>query len=443
MINSKIGCFVLMLNLSKRMLFSPRWLSRCVVILIILLVPAVTIAAKAKDASIDARQIDRSIKYFAQLGMHRCGTNIDTKTKNWIKKRFEKYGLEVSEEPFTFRRPISRTAMISMKVDRINSRILPGMPLLNAVPTGERSISGQLGFLGQYGKIPVIHLYVTATSGTTQVRAKSLRQFKAALASGRYRAVVGITQGGYSGLVPLNIDLSRRYKTPAMLLSSTIGNYAEIYAEINNPIRFKTQIAYEESTGYNIIGKVLGSDSQAKPIVIIVPRSAWWYAAAERGTSVAAMLAAAKVLAKQPLKHTLYFVSTTGQEFYSLGLRKFLSAHPDLVKNAYAWIYLGANVGTNPKPDYIVQGSSRRMRRLVHRIFDEHDIKQVRWLHQPKAILSPLRKPFLHSDHAVIIAATNNRCDRMTCDKWPSAVNVKATLAFTQSLIQMLHYLSK
>lgn len=386
-------------------------------------------------------QVDGYVKYYAGFGLHRAGSRIDKRAANWIKKTLKKGKLTVSVEQFTFRRPVSRYAVVSMKTDRINNVILPGMPLLNAKPTN-RQITAKLGFVGQKGMVPVIHIYVTPSSGNAKLRAKSLKEFKDAVKSGDYKAVIGVTQGGYAGLVPITIDLNQHYKTPAMLMSSEIGNFAEIYAEINRPAKFLTRLKYENSKAQNIIGTIKGTNPQLTPIVVVVPRSAWWYAAAERGTGIAAFLSAAKALATVPHKRSIIFVSTTGQEFYSLGLRKFLETHPTLVKNAYAWIYIGANIGTKPVPHYIVQGSSRSMRRQVYRTFERYGVQHIQWLDSSPVILPPLTAAFNHSNHAVIIAATNNRCARMTCDKWPSNVNVEATLSFSRALMALLQQLA-
>lgn len=387
--------------------------------------------------TITYEQIDGYVKHYAGFGMHRAGSKIDRRTANWIRKFLKRSKLEVSVEPYTFNRPVSRYAVVSMKIDRINSVTLPGMPLLNAKPTNKK-VSAKLGFVGQDGTVPVIHIYVTPGSGNAKLRAKSIKQFKDAIESGRYRAVIGVTQGGYAGLVPLSVDLDKQYKTPAMLMSSEIGNFAEIYAEINNPVKFLTRLKHQKAKIENIVGEIKGTNPKLSPVVVIVPRSAWWYAAAERGTSVAAFLSAAKV----PHLRTIYFVSTSGQEYYSMGLKRFLQAHPQLYKTAYAWVYIGGNVGTKPVPHYIVQGSSRRMRRMVHRSLEEYGVGHLRWLDASPVLLPQLAKAFDHSNRAVIIAATNNRCSRMTCDKWPSNVNVEATLNFSKAMTSLIQKLA-
>lgn len=391
--------------------------------------------------TITYEQVDKYIKYFAGLGMHRAGSKIDRRAAHWIKTRFKRDKLEIQVEPYTFDRPVSRYAVVSMKIDRINSVILPGMPLLNAKPTN-RPIKTKLGFVGQDGTVPVIHIYVTPQSGNAKLRAKSIKEFKDAVKSGRYKAVIGVTQGGYAGLVPLAVDLNKKYDTPAMLMSSEIGNFAEVYAEINNPVKFLTRMRYKKSKVENIIGIIKGTNPKLTPIVVITPRSAWWYAAAERGTGVAAFLSAAKALAKVPHLRTIYFVSTSGQEYYSLGVKKFMETHPQLSKDAFAWIYVGGNIGTKPVPHYILQGSSRSMRRMVHRALNRFGIEHLKWIDSSPVLLPPLKEAFDESDHAVIIAATNNRCARMTCDKWPSNVNVEATLKFSKALTALIEQLA-
>ena len=418
---------------------------RLILVGLLLFVVVSTFAATDKTTTqpvaITFDQIDDYIKLFATQGMHRSGSKIDKRTALILKRHLRQAGLKVSLEPFTFKRPISRGAMLSMKVDKINSRMMPGMPLLNSRPTGG-NIRGLLGFVGEDGKIPVIHIYVTPGSANAKLRAVSLKRFKDAVASGRYPAVIGVTQGGYAGLVPLMIDLKKHYKTPAVLLSSALGNFVEIYAEINNPITFRTQIRYETAKAYNIIATVPGRDPKLKPLIVVTARSAWWYAAAERGTGVAAWLAVAKQIASIHPKRTVVFVSTTGQEYYLLGLKRFIKEHPSLANNAYGWIYIGANVGTKPSPHYIIQGSTRKIRRLVNRAFEDNGLVRIRWVDASPVLVRPLSNFFGKSNQSVIIAATNNRCVRMTCDKWPSAVNIEATLSFAKALDKIVRKLS-
>ena len=391
--------------------------------------------------TITYEQIDKYVKYYAGLGHHRAGSKIDKRAAIWIRNLLKQDKLDVSVESYTFNRPVSRYAVVSMKIDRINSVILPGMPLLNSKPTNQ-AIKTNLGFVGQDNTVPVIHIYVTPASGDAKLRAKSIKEFKDAIESGRYRAVIGVTQGGYAGLLPLSIDLNKHYKTPAMLMSSEIGNFAEIYAEINNPVKFLTRINYKKATVDNVVGVIKGTNPNLSPVVVIAPRSAWWYAAAGRGSGVAAFLSAAEALAKTSHLRTIYFVSTSGQEYYSMGVKKFLEAHPNLEKQAYAWIYIGGNIGTKPVPHYIVQGSSRLMRRMVHRAFHENGVENLQWLDSSPVILPVLTQVFNHSDHAVIIAATNNRCARMTCDKWPSNVNIEVTLNFSKAMTILIQTLA-
>jgi len=389
-------------------------------------------------------EIDDYVKRFATQGLHRAGSRIDRRTAKVLQQTLKRGGLKnVVLEKFTFKRPISRGAMISMKIDKINSRMMPGMPYLGSRSTGGMSRRAELGFLGQDGKIPVMHLYVTPSSATPRLRAKSLRQFKEAVASGRYPAVIGITQGGYTGLLPLMVDLDQKYKTPAILISSSFGNFVEIYAEINNPVTYRSGIRYEHAKAYNVVAKVEGSDPQLKPLVVVTSRSGWWTVAAERGTGVAAWLAVAQRVAKSKPKRTVIFVSTTGQEYYSLGLKRFLRANPNLETNAYGWIYIGANIGAKPKPHYIVQSSSRQMRRMAERAFEKNGVEKIRWIDRAMSLVKPLGDAYAHSQHSLIIAATNNRCYRMTCDKWPSAVNVDATLAFAKSLNTVIDKLAQ
>src|SRR5262249_55595717 len=79
------------------------------------------------------------------------------------------------------------------------------------------------------------------------------------------------------------------------------------------------------------------------PLVVMTPRSGWWQCASERGGGLACWMESIRAVgAAKPLRPVI-FVASSGHELGHYGLDAFLKARPRLIKNATAWIHLGAN----------------------------------------------------------------------------------------------------
>lgn len=396
--------------------------------------------AKKRILRMTSMKLDALLKTYSRQGHHRTGSHTSQQSGRWIQSLLQGYGYQVTMSPLSFQRSTAGRSTIDLIQDK---RTLVGMPLLNSKGTGRWGVEGRLGLPGEVGKIPVFHLYAMLPS--KQFSAQTLRQnyeaFNQLVMSGSYPAVIAVTQGDRAGLVALNINTSEQVKTPVILISSMWGNLLEMKAKIHSEIRLRTQINTEKATDYTVIAKLPGRDPSAKPVVVILPRTGWYSAGAESGSSVVAMLMAAEKAAHDlNARRTLIWVALTGNELTNMGIHHFVKAHHDLISGAHAVIYIGPNIAVRPHPNYVAQASSQALQEMATRSMMAGNMQGVHWLGSSKPSVGLARWADVNVPY-ISIAALNNACFNMECDKWTN-VDIIEELRFTRALYGMVAHLA-
>jgi hypothetical protein len=77
----------------------------------------------------------------------------------------------------------------------------------------------------------------------------------------------------------------------------------------------------------------------------MTPRSGWWHCASERGGGLACWTEAIRAVVSARTQRTVIAIASSGHELGHLGLDRLLDGRRSLVKEASAWIHLGANIG--------------------------------------------------------------------------------------------------
>lgn len=373
---------------------------------------------------------------------HRTGSKEDADTANWLKEAFAENNIECALDPFTFKRPVTEEAMLVLNTlpHPLN---MEGMALLNSQSTAASGYTGVVGSEKENNVVPVIYRYVMMPDRTVtqQFMQKNREDVEKVLSDTRYPAVIIITQGNKEGFAPFNIDLSHSYPRPVILLSSIYADDIELQSKINLSMRLTTAIRRREATAFNVVAKILGTDPNLKPLILVVNRSAWYRAAAEHGSALAAMLYVAERLKKVPPVRTVYFLALTGHEFGDLGLKQFETSYPGLVQNAYAWVAIGDNIAAEQNPSYTFYVNTKDFKNAAVTAFTRNHIYPLHVYQQFPAssrlgqILSQNKVPFLQ------ISGMSNRCFHMDCDKWPNAVNLGSEEKFARSLLQLVNQL--
>lgn len=365
------------------------------------------------------------IQFYSQQGNQRTGSTADKNTLTWMEKILKNEGYKVTFQSFPFLQTFQSKATLTFKT--LDYRTLEGMTLFNSEGTDSNGLTAQFGEPDEAGYIPVFHYFVMLPHEnlSSEFIQKNHQKLDKLLASNQYPAVVVVTQGNKRGLAPFNINLHNSYHIPIVLISSSFGNLLEMEAKINKRVRIIAKNKRKESTGYNLIASLKGQNPKAKPLIIMVSRNTWWRGSAERGTGIAAWLAVAKKLSLIHPKRSVIMVALGGSELGHLGYRQFLHEYHSLIKTAYAWIYIGANIAGQPPSSLYIKTNDRKLYQLTRNVLIMHHFTDV--------ILA--KKSFHDSKTpAISFIGRSNECYHLRCDKWPTTVSIDNEMLFIKTL---------
>jgi len=379
---------------------------------------------------ITSHQLDGFIQAYSQRGRHRTGSEVAKRDATWLRGILQDNGYKVSVENYAFTRVVAPDAKVILKL--LNKRVLLGMPLYNAKPIKRGGTWGRLGAVNSGGSVALFHLYVTLPTNTiTQSMIRANHQdFRKLLSSAHNKVVIAITQGASTGLAPIDVNLNEHYNVPVILLSNSHGNLLEMQAKINKKVKIIAPLRYQPAMSSNLMAIRRGSDPQLRPILVLVSRNAWYEAAAGQGTGLAAWLATAVAQSAKHPKRSVIFVALSGNELGHLGYAKFMRQHADLIKQAKVAIYVGGNIAAGSRPHYVVKVTSPSLRNLVSSIFSSAHIQNAFYSH----FNSKLGKTV----SVISINGMRNPCYHLTCDTWPTNVNIQAEVDFARALNQMV-----
>ena len=133
-------------------------------------------------------------------------------------------------------------------------------------------------------------------------------------------------------------------------------------------MEFTAHVELEASSAINVQVTIKGKQPELSPLAIMTPRSAWWTCTSERGGGITVWLECIRQFAASPPARDVIFTANSGHELSHLGLDHFLRNHESLIKDAHAWLHLGANFGARDGRE-IVHASSEKYLDLMRRNF--------------------------------------------------------------------------
>jgi len=290
-------------------------------------------------------RVARILEAFDAQGNHRTGTDVDNRSAEWLAAEVRRLGIEPSLEPFTLNRVDPQECYLAVGGRRIDS-----VPIFDAGFTDAKGVRGKLGLLGSDADIAVA-ASGRRTVGDTANRAQN--EVDRARRS-RHNAVVVVTHDVRPGLFLLNANEFLRPVGPPMLQVSssedawlqqqvTAGEEATVVAHVNRTT----------AQALNVTAEVLGSDPALAPLVFMAPRSGWWQCASEQGSRLVCWLEVMRTLATSRPPRRSLFVAMSGHELGYLGIDPYLNRRPNLVKQAYAWVFFGSDIGQPHQPNLI------------------------------------------------------------------------------------------
>ncbi|MBV7335821.1 hypothetical protein KFU94_47795 [Chloroflexi bacterium TSY] len=283
--------------------------------------------------------IEEYIRGWDAIFDHRTGTDGDHETAAWLTDTIWSIGAEPHLDAFSFPRRVLRECAV-----RVENQTAEGVPLFDGGTTTEKDISAALTLLAgdvaaeKRNGIGVTSFSpISGHSPTHRLHKARTKQYQAIVA---YGAADGIVPGLALLNAPRYMD---PYGPPVLQISTEHGKWLEAAAFDNALAHLVSHVTIEQTHASNVQTKIAGRDPTLAPLVIMTPCSAWWTCTAERAGGIALWLECIRHFADRKGDRDVIFTANTGHELGHIGLTHYLDQQPNLVREAHAWIHLGAN----------------------------------------------------------------------------------------------------
>jgi hypothetical protein len=298
------------------------------------------------------RRIGDLIRAYEEQGFHRTGTAVDHMSGEWLADAVRQIGVEPMREDFSLSRvdPVQATLVV-------DGRTIEGLPLFDGTFTSPAGIAGPLGNLAS-----------DATIGVTEIapNAAEAGALGDARRHDRYQAIVVVTRGAQPGFCPSNADsFVRPFGPPVLQVASENAPVLAEYARHGVEVRLTAHVERTQAQAFNVVAAVSGTNKSLAPVVVMTPRSGWWWCASERGGGLGCWLEIMRAVRDARLARDVLFVASSGHELGHLGLDTFTDRRPGLMPGAKAWIHLGANIGAAQGPGNTLQASDDELESMM------------------------------------------------------------------------------
>ena len=278
------------------------------------------------------QRIGTVIRAYEQQGFHRTGTAVDRRSGEWLANEVREIGLEPTLEEFS----LSRVDPVSASVV-VDDRRIDGLPLFDGGFTDTAGIAGPIGTLNSDAAIGFTESPPNASE--TGVLGDARRQ-------NRHEAIVVVTRGARPGFCPSNADsFLRPFGPPVLQIASDEAPFLADCARQGGKALLTTHVERTQTDAFNVTATISGTNKGAAPVVVMTPRSGWWWCTSERGGGLACWLEIMRATRDAKPGRDVLFLASSGHELGHLGLDTFIERRPGLVPTAKTWIHLGANIG--------------------------------------------------------------------------------------------------
>ncbi len=369
-------------------------------------------------------RIEAFIKAWDAISDHRTGTDGDKRTAEWLADEITVAGLEPEVDWFPFQRRELHECRIS-----VGSQSADGVPLFDGAYTGPRGWQAPLRPLADATDIGLTRFTASGRSPATQA-------LQAARRSHQHAAIVAIADAveSQSGLALLNADAYRHPSGPPLLqVGVEHGPWLDAAASERATAQFVAHVTLQDVQAGNVQTRIPGRDETLEPVVIMTPRSAWWTCTSERAGGVAVWLECMRHFAAHRPQRTVIFTANTGHELGHVGLDHYLEREPTLIKNAHAWIHLGANFAAKGS-QVLFQASTQGLLAMSLAEFAKADERPARTTPIGNRPLGEARNIYDGGGQYVSILG-DNRWFHHPDDRWPTTVDLERTTRLTQVML--------
>jgi hypothetical protein len=371
-------------------------------------------AAAPLDATA-ARAAD-AIRAYSAEGLHRTATPVDRVSADHLLARARATGASVSLEPFDLARVETTAAFVQIQGERID-----GLPMFDGTFTGAGGVTGALGAIESDAPIGWTRMAPNAETSLRRLREGS-----------KHRALIVVTMGGKPGLCPVNAAFfSAPFGPPVIQVGSEHLAAIEEGAKAGREIRVVADATRRPAEAFNVVADVAGRQPGLPPVCVMTPRSGWHANASERGGGLACWLEIMRtVVAARGRLRTVKFVASSGHELGHLGLRDYLRRNPTLARDAFAWVHLGANIGTSTG-DTGMTPSAAWLRDAARRALAPYGLGGIR--QSPATQVGGEAATINEAGGRFISFIGANAWFHNPRDLWPDAVDVQAVAQFARA----------
>lgn len=312
---------------------------------------------------------------------------------------------------------------------RIADRRIEGVPLFDAAFTDGEGVRGRLGALGSDAEI-----------GLAQTEPSSLMEPRRAQAGvvaearrSRHKAVVLLTGGSRPGLFLLNaVSFTKPSGPPMLQVSSVESEWLEEQVKQRAEATLVAHVSRTAAQAFNVTAKIAGSNPALAPLVLMAPRSAWWQGAREQGSRLACWLEAMRVIAAGKPARDVFFVALSGHELGLLGIDAYLKRRGDLVKQAFAWIFFGPDLGAPRQPNLIHASDEVLEKWVVLAMQKEGLAVNARARHDTAA--RGEAGPVQRGGGRFVTVVCGSEAFHSVADRWPEAIDVANLARYARAL---------
>jgi hypothetical protein len=355
-------------------------------------------------------RIGSLIRAYEAQGFHRTGTVVDERSGDWLANEVRQIGLDPVREEFSLSRvdPVSASLVV-------NGRSIAGLPLFDGAFTGPAGIAGRLGPLNSDAPIGLTEI---APNGQEAGALGEARRHN------RHRAIVVVTRGLRPGFCPSNADsFLDSFGPPVLQVASEEAPHLAEWARQRAEALLTAHVQRMPATAFNVVARLAGTDRSLAPLVVMTPRSGWWWCASERGGGLVCWLEVMRAMRGARPARDVLFLASSGHELGHLGLDTFMEHRQNLVKNARAWIHFGANIGAAQGAANNLQASDTQMQSMLVEAMSKAGLATDRRL-QPGAVPRGEALNVHRGGGRYISIIGSNDLFHNTSDRGPDAVDL-------------------
>ena len=207
-------------------------------------------------------------------------------------------------------------------------------------------------------------------------------------------------------------------------------------------VKLIANVVRNATSASNVVAELKGSDEALPPIVVMTPRSGWYWCASERGGGIACWLEIMRGLRETPLKRSVLFVASSGHELGHLGIDAYIEKRPGIVTRSAAWLHLGANIGAATElNNNLLQARDDEMDRALSDAMTKAGLRVAR--RAPRSNVPAGEAEAVHRGGGRYVSAIGgNQLFHNLADRGPGAVDPPTIAKFSQAFLDVARGLS-